>query len=144
MRWLLWHGICCIPSITSLSGPSGHPSMEDPWWVHTHMTPHPPTRKSLMEALPATLHILAPSKAAITQANQPSKKPSLERHNFSHKETFLYKEHPCHVHTQIFLSLFIFIVQRQLMTSSRNFPHAPFIPMLSTFKFTHHCRNSFC
>lgn len=35
---------------------------------------------------------------------------------------FLYKEHPRHVHTQIFLLLSAFIVQRQFMTSSRNFP----------------------
>lgn len=136
MGWLLWHGICCKTSFTSPSGLPRHPSMKHPWWV-THTIPF---RKSLMEALPATLDVPAPSKAAITQTKQSSKKPSLERHYFSHKEMFLYKEHPRHMHTQIFLSLSILIVQRQFMTSSRNFPHAPFIQMLSTFKFTHHRR----
>lgn len=36
MGWLLWPGICCTATFTSLSGPSVHPSMEHPWWAHAH------------------------------------------------------------------------------------------------------------
>lgn len=142
MGWLLWHGICCTPTVTSLSGHS--PLRTRPWSSLGGSMHNIPSWKSLMRHYPPHCVPLLPQRQPSHKQKNHSKNPSLERHYFPHKEMFLYKEQPCHVHTQIFLPLSTFIVWRQFMTPSRNFPHAPFIQMLSTFKFTHHCRNSLC
>lgn len=116
--------------------PAGTPT--HPWWLHT--------RRPLQKVLDggATHRISLPgSLAGSHQTRKKKKELSTERHHFPHKETFLYKEDPRHVHTDSPPPSAV-VAWRQFITSYTNLPEAPSVQTLPTCKFARPSADPVC